>query len=288
MQMRWLVAAVLLALGQAWPAHAADHTDGTTTLGSGVFQPDQSSDITDYFAWMSADASKVYLVLDVFPGASTSSKFSNQVKYVFHTNSQAGFLMTQTPRDIICTFTSATPQIASCWLVDPKGAAGSNVVEYATGDAGNGASPIKSSDGKLQAFAGLRDDPFFFNLAGFRNTASIVAAAIKADIVGTDQTYIKGTDTNAPGCPILTSAGRSAIVGALNKDCTGSNAAVDFFKKPNNENAVCTSKPALVTTQTTNTIANGTGNILSIAIVVDKTLLTTGGAVLSTWAATTK
>lgn len=287
MQRRWLAAAGLFAL-VGGSARAADHTDGTTTAGSGVFQPDASSDITDYFAWMSTDASKVYLVLDVFPSATTTSQLSNQVKYVFHTASQAGFLMAQTPRDIICTFTNATPQVTSCWMVNPKGTPGANVVEYASGNASSAGAPLATADAKMQIFVGARNNPFFFNLAGFRNTASIVAAAVKADGAGADHTYINGFDTTATGCPILTAAARGAVTGALAKDCTGSASPVDFFKMATTENVACVTKPALVTTQTTNTISNGTGDVLSIVLVVDKTLLTTGGAVLSTWAATTK
>ena len=62
----------------------------TATAGAGVFQPDASSDITDVFTWM-ADANNAVLIMDVFPGATGASKFSDAVKYVFHTSSVSAF-----------------------------------------------------------------------------------------------------------------------------------------------------------------------------------------------------
>src|SRR6185436_6180569 len=63
-------------------ARAADHRDGPGTL------TDATVDITDVYAWNSADASKVYLVMDL-QGANTGAvagmtKFSNTALYAFH------------------------------------------------------------------------------------------------------------------------------------------------------------------------------------------------------------
>ena len=55
-------------------AIAADHADGTpTTLNN----PDASADITDLFAWMTSDGTKLNLVMDVFPGAMGGATASN-------------------------------------------------------------------------------------------------------------------------------------------------------------------------------------------------------------------
>ncbi len=275
---------VCLALGVvlASPlARAADHADGTTSGIALALEP--AADVNDILAWMTPDASKVNLVMSVFPGASTTSRFSDAVKYVFHTASLQAFLRPEVKRDIVCTFTNAMPQVASCWVVDP---ANGSVKGYVSGNASAPAG-INSSDNRVKLFAGLRNDPFFFNLAGFRNATSTVAAALKEAGPTLMGTYIKGVDANSPGCPILTKAGRDTVVGYLSKDCSGSGAAVDAFKKSvAADNASCTAKPALVSTMTVNTAL--TGNIMAIALQVDKALLTSGGPILNVWAATTK
>src|SRR4051812_5896824 len=79
------VAALLCAVAVPSPARAADHADGTA---ASLDVPDGSSDITDLFAWMSSDAKRVNLVMDVFPNAAPGTKLSNAVKYVFHVNSK--------------------------------------------------------------------------------------------------------------------------------------------------------------------------------------------------------
>jgi hypothetical protein len=274
---RFLALAVLLSAPMAW---ASDHGDGTSTGIALALEP--AADINDVFVWMSPDASHVNLAMSVFPGATATSKFSDAVKYVFHTSSLSAFLGTSVARDIICTFSNTTPQMTRCWLADPTGAASA----YVTGDA-SVAAGISSADMKLKVFAGPRDDPFFFNLAGFRNATSVVAAALKDAGPTFTGMFIKGLDTAHPGCPILTTAARSTVTGYLGKDCTGAGPAVDFFQKPaGTENAMCTTKPALVASTTMN--VGLTGTILVIVLTVDKTLLTTGGPVVNVWGATTK
>ena len=149
---------------------------------------------------------------------------------------------------------------------------------------------LVSTDTKIKVFAGLRNDPFFFNLAGFRNAASTVAAAVAnytADPVN-NHPYIAGFDSAVPGCPILTTAARSTVGGYLGKACDGTTAAKDFFRKPEASPGDCTSagKPALVTHGSPNEPL--TGNVLSIVLAIDKTLLTSGGPILGVWAATNK
>src|SRR4051812_12227506 len=128
--------------------------------------------------------------MSVFPGATAASKFSDAVKYVFHTGSVSAYLGTAVSRDIVCTFTNASPQVTSCWLTDPSTG---SVTAYLTGDASVVAG-VASADGKLKAFAGPRSDPFFFNLAGFRNATSTVAAALKDAGPTLQGMYIKGVD----------------------------------------------------------------------------------------------
>jgi hypothetical protein len=243
MRMMHLKVAGLMALAglaAAPRALAADHLDGAAVKG------DASTDITDIFAWMTSDGTKVNLVLNVSPIATTSSNFSNVAKYVFHTSSCAAYTApaacTTAHEDIICTFDTSSPQKVSCWV---------GTDAYVTGDA-SAVAGLSSTDGKVKVFTGLRDDPFFFNLAGFN--------AVRADVTAGKG----GFSYDAAGCPALSAAISTALVTALSTDPTSSppgGPAKDFFAGL---------------------------NVLSIVLQVDKSLLTKGGPVVGVWASTNK
>jgi hypothetical protein len=228
-----------LALLFAPFAHAADHLDGP------VASADPASDITDVFAWTSADGTKLNLVMDVFPSATTASKFSDATQYVFHTSSRSAFGQAATAsEDIVCTFD--TTQKISCW-------AGS---EYVTGDA-SAAAGISSSDGKLHVFAGLRDDPFFFNLDGFKDAAADVKSAVAANALPAP---------DPAGCFNLGDPGTSGtIANTLVADLThtshGAAPPVDHFAGM---------------------------NVLAIVIQVDLSIVNQGGPVVSVWGSTNR
>ncbi len=225
---RAICAAAAAALLAPAMARAADHADGPTATA------DPASDITDVYAWTSSDGARVNLIMNVFPAASASSKFSNTTQYVLHTQSRASYgAAAGGSLDLVCTFDTA--QKISCW-------AGS---EYVTGDASPKAG-IASASGKLKVFAGLRDDPFFFNLDGFKATAAAVRGA-KSSLT-----------FDAAGCPALDANTSSTLVTQL-KTAPGGGAATDHF--------------------------NGL-NVLSIVLSVDKSLLTSGGSLVSVWGAT--
>lgn len=194
---------VLALWACAQGAWAADHLDGPRASA------DPAADITDVFAWMSADASKVYLAMGVSPKATTASKFSDMVQYVWHTTSSDGYGKAGTSVDVVCTFDAA--QKISCWAGD----------EYVTGDASNPAG-ITSTSGKLKVFAGLRDDPFFFSLDSFNAVAKTVAGAAAS------------LKFDGSGCPALDSATSTALVTGLKTAADGKGGpAVDFFTKLN-------------------------------------------------------
>jgi hypothetical protein len=222
------LATLSVALFAAPLALAADHQDGPAATA------DPSADITDVFAWMSPDATHVNLVMDVFPFATGSPKFSNTVQYVFHTSSRPSFGTAAVANvNVICTFD--TSQIISCW-------AGT---EYVTGDASS-TTGLSSASGKLKVFAGLRDDPFFFNLEGFKATAADVTAA-------------KGSLTfDSNGCPLLDGPTSTALVTQLKTAADGGPPQDHFLR----------------------------ANLLAIVIQLDKSILTSGGPLVSVWAAT--
>jgi hypothetical protein len=193
------IAGIALGIATLAPAAlASDHLDGPSV------KADATTDITDLYSWV--DGTNTVFVLNVNPSATTTTKFSNTIQYVFHTTSAATFGGTPKPLLIMCTFDNAATQNISCW-------AGS---EYVHGDA-SATTGLASTDGKMKVFAGLRDDSFFFNLGGFHDAVADVEAAT-------------GVTTDVAGCPNNLPA---ATVMALDKDLGGSNhgagAAVDFF-----------------------------------------------------------
>jgi len=225
-------AAALLAISVAPFAFAADHLDAP-----GV-KTDASTDITDVYTWN--DGTNVALILNVSPLAATGAKFSNAAKYVLHTASKMKYTdTTETETDVICTF-DATQKI-SCWVVS-----GGATKDYVTGDA-SATAGITSASGKVKVFAGPRDDPFFFNLGGFKDAEVDVEAAT-------------GVTTDAAGCPNnLPGSTVTKLDNDLGGSAHGTAAAVDFFKGK---------------------------NVLSIVLSVDKTLLTTGGPLVAVWGST--
>ncbi len=208
--------------------HAADHKDGPAATA------DPAADITDIYAWMSADKSKVELVMDVYPNAPAGTMFSDQVLYVFHLNSSATFGGAATATNIICGFDAA--QTITCWV-------GSG--EMVTGNA-SATTGITSASGKTKVFAGLRDDPFFFNLTGFKAATAAVATAAPTLTFDTS------------GCPTLDTATATALVSQLAHGTAGAAPANDFAGQ----------------------------NVQSIVIEVDTALVTPGGKFLGVWAST--
>lgn len=230
MRRNWIVFLLLLSLGiTPIPSFAADHVDGPRASA------DPAADITDVFAWMSPNASDVYLVMGLVRNATTESRFSDSVQYVFRTTSQASYGASSSRSvDVICQFDAA--QTIECWVGND---------DYVTGDASS-VSGLSSTSGRVKVFAGLRNDAFFFNLAGFRATARAVTAAAG------------GLTFDAAGCPALDSGTSTALVTQLQRSATGGS-AVDGF-------------------------ANF--NVLALVLAVDKSLLTSNGPILSVAGAT--
>ena len=226
-------------------ARAADHRDGPAASA------DPTTDITDVYTWMTGDGAKVNLVLDIeggAMGATKDTKFSNTALFAFHITSSAKALdMAAAEQLVVCSFSADATQKFQCW--GPGG-------EYVTDVTGNTGGTMSAS-GKMKVFAGLRDDPFYFNIRGFRATAGAVNMAAGALMF------------DPAGCPKIDMATSATLVGLLKSDGKGGAPTDDFSAKGMNT-------PAL------------NGNVLSIAIQIDKTLLTTKGGFLGVWASTNK
>jgi hypothetical protein len=220
----------LLALFALVPTvQAADHRDGPAATAN------KDADINDVFAWMDPGGQKVNLAMTFYPAAPTGTKPSDAVLYVFHVNSKQTFAATNpTEVRIICGFDAQ--QAISCWAGD---------TEYVTGNADN-SEGITSKSGKLRVFAGLRNDPFFFNASGFGATVGMVKAAASS------------LSFDPAGCPQLDANTSNALVTQLKRNQNGGPAS-DFFA--------------------------GT-NTLAIVVQVDKSLVAPGGPILGVWAST--
>jgi len=216
-----------LGLGIAWRVIAASHDDGSTVKAT------PAAEITDVYAWMTSDKTKVNLVMNVYPNAGTAT-FSNQILYVFHVNSSVAYGGTAVETKIICGFDAA--QTITCWVGE---------TETVTGNAST-TTGLVSASGKTRVFAGLRDDPSFFNQTGFGTAAATLQAAA-------------GSLTfDAAGCPSLSAAQWNVIVSQLRQGSGGAAASNDFAGQ----------------------------NVLSIVIQVDASLLSLGGKTLGVWAST--
>jgi hypothetical protein len=174
---------VLLAgSGVAFSVLAADHGDAPAALN------EPTADITDLYAWMTDDSSKLNLVLGVGAGAA----FSDAVTYVFSVSSSQGYGQPQQSTRVLCKFIDGTN--IECWVGN----------QYVVG---NPSSPqgIVSDGGGMRVFAGLRDDPFFLEYTGFDATTKAAAAAAAAKQVAFD----------AQGCAQLTPAQQTSLLGLL-------------------------------------------------------------------------
>lgn len=230
-----LLATTFVALGVAGPAESADHRDAPATVA------DPASDINDVFTFL--DGSRFVMVMTVSPFAAAGAKFSTATQYVFHTSSGSKFGTTTANEDFICTFDAS--QKVSCW-------AGSD--DYVTGDASKADTPLASSSGKVKVFAGMRSDPFFFNLQGFKDTVKTVEGAAGSLMFDTS------------GCPKV-DAGTAGALGNLLKETSSSD-------------PMASSKTTADDFTTANTLA--------IVLSVDMSLVNKGGSIVSVWASTHK
>jgi hypothetical protein len=221
-------AALVIGVGVAWQVIAASHDDGPTV------KADPSSQITDVYAWMTSDKTKVNLVMNVYPNAPGTGKFSDQVLYVFHLNSSSGYAMTAMETKVVCGFDAA--QAITCWV---------GAGEMVTGNAGTAAG-IVSASGKTRVFAGLRDDPSFFNQTGFLTMATTLTPVLPS------------LSPDAAGCPTVSMSISGALISQLRSDGSNGPAVNNFAGQ----------------------------NVLSIVIQVDTALVTPGGKILGVWAST--
>jgi hypothetical protein len=238
-------------------ARSADHRDGDVTT------KDPTADINDVYTFM--DGNNAVFVMTIFPFATANVTdgggpdggtgvpgFNPAVQYVFHTTSGKTYPIASKGEDIICTFKSQTN--VSCWV-------GAAPDDYVTGDPSQVATPLASADGKLQVFAGLRGDPFHFNLCGFKDAIVCI------------EENLGSLTFNSAGCPtnVATAGFTPILVGDLGETTPAGTC-------PSSANEVCPGK----------TVADdfAGADTLALVVSVDKSLVTKGGPLVSVWGAT--
>jgi len=220
------ISIALFTLLVGGPALAADHIDSPATTA------EPAADLTDFYAWMSNEASMLNMAIGTHPFATGESRFSDAAMYAFHVGSTTGYGEAEQTTDVICRFYRSGAMI-ECWAGD----------EYVTGDPSNPAG-ISSDSGKLRVFAGLRNDPFYFELTGFQNAVKTVVSAAPS----------LSFDDNM--CPVLDADTAGSIVGLLQSGNDGAPAS--------------------------NTLAGA--NVMALVVQVDKSVVNSGGPLLAAWA----
>ncbi len=158
-------AGVMLAVSAT--ALAADHAEAP------VASADPAADIADYFAWYKKADGNLVFIVTVAPltGAVAdggAAVYDADVLYGIHVDNDGDQVA---DHDLWVRFGQ---NAAGDWGVQAAGVPGAEAFS----------GPVESvvtSDGGAQLWAGLSDDPFFFDLAGYQNTLSSATVAFTAE-----------------------------------------------------------------------------------------------------------
>ncbi|HKX56613.1 MAG TPA: DUF4331 family protein [Xanthomonadales bacterium] len=147
---------MILLLLVALPASAADHLD------SPLVQFDPAADINDVYAFMNPNnPGELILIATVMPLADENSRFSDAVEYRFNIQN----LASNEKYVVACKAFGKADEFMTCELDNMTGR---RIFARFGTQTGNDKS-------KLRMYAGLRDDPFFFDLAAYRQTVATAA-----------------------------------------------------------------------------------------------------------------
>jgi hypothetical protein len=178
---------------------AADHADSPSVAQADITA--RSTDILDLYAWLDSGRTDLNLVMTVFRDAAEGARFSDAADYVFHIRNLGGADDAGPVNEdykVVCTFDAQSVQALVCTLQNPD-----NTAIQVTGSVEADLNQVAG----LRVFAGLRDDPFFFNADGFEGTVDAVKQAAG------------GLTYDDQGCPDLTDGTAEALVQCLSTDC---------------------------------------------------------------------
>lgn len=185
------IAVVSIALPSV---RAADHKDSPAT------ERDPATDIADVYAFRRGDNLVVAMTVQSLSiSGNATDLFNPRARYqILVDNTNDGTLAANAT--ITVTFSGSAPQMFKVEGLTPT------AIEGPTSGFSNAASPAITTSGAIKVFAGPRDDPFFFDLAGFRE-------------------FLAGTYTPAAGL-------RSAASGLPRNAFAGLNAAAIVIELP--------------------------------------------------------
>lgn len=171
-----MLALCVAAVGLVRPeAEAADHLDAPAAAD------DDTADIADFYAWQDGDKIVAAISWAGFRGPGSPGTFEDDVLFGIHVDSDGDALPDKS------VWVRFGLNAAGEWGAKFEGIPGGD--EEVIGpvdtvlDAGLG----------LRAFAGVRDDPFFFDLDGFKATLSSASLAFdgkRDSFLGTNVTMI--------------------------------------------------------------------------------------------------
>ena len=179
-----VAAAGLLALHTA---NGADHRDGPATTANAPL------DITDLYAFRDPGATDNLVVAFGVNGLTTpdqngNAKFSSTGSYLLHVDTNGDLMDDAT---VTVKFDNSNPQNFTI-----TGLGSTPITGAVTAP---GATPNVVTSGGIKAFAGLRDDPFFFDLTAFKHFVAgpyVPAAGLRAAADGAPADTFAGTNVD--------------------------------------------------------------------------------------------
>lgn len=194
------VAGLTLVLGGApLLASAADHLDAPALGGlsqAGAFDPHSEHgdrDINDVYVFDGSNASRTALVMTTNPAIDLfGGQFGTNVRYILNVDRTGDAV-----QDLAYVFRFGDlVNGAQAYTVDRYSGANARSLKVGTriGWGSTGGSGIGTATGNAKVFAGVRSDPFFFDLTGFVGTVF----GLGTDSLGSNPTdFFRYRNTNA-------------------------------------------------------------------------------------------
>ena len=198
-------AALTLALGGApLLVTGADHLDapalGGLTNMAGEFAPHSEHgdrDINDVYVFQGSNASRTVLAMTTNPAANLfGAEFGTNVRYIINVDRTG-----DARQDLAYVWRFGSPNGSGAQSYSVTRYTGANARSLATGvriaSGSTGGSGIGTAKGGAKVFAGVRSDPFFFDLTGFIGTVFGVGTDDLDVLDGTSSDFFAGLNTNA-------------------------------------------------------------------------------------------
>jgi hypothetical protein len=195
------IAALVLAVGTApLTVSGADHLDapllGGISDGLGNFSPHSERgafDINDVYVFQGADPSRTVLVMTTNPAINLfGGAFSPTARYVFNVDRDGDAI-----QDLAYVIEFGSPSTSAGQAYTVSRYTGRNAQTLETGNARGSGSTAGTGRTSLKgngiAFAGVRSDPFFFDLVGFAGSI----AGVGTGVLGQEGDFFVNLNTNA-------------------------------------------------------------------------------------------